>query len=528
MALNGSIGAGGNTYGSALVPGAVSYSDLVSGDTVTATVNVNTAGNTSSSGNLKVGSYGSIQSVSALGGADAGNYSIGSFSDGGYTVSQLALSGTIAAGTSVYGSALAPGAVTLSGVMLGDTVTPGTAGVDTTTVSGSGKPIVGSYTQSVGTTLGGTDAGNYSFAGSTSAANYTITQLALNGSIGAGGNTYGSALVPGAVSYSDLVSGDTVTATVNVNTAGNTSSSGNLKVGSYGSIQSVSALGGADAGNYSIGSFSDGGYTVSQLALNIGGITVSNKVYDGTTTASVDTNGASYSGLVGGDVVTVAASGSFSDKNVGIGKTVILSSSYSGGDVGNYSITDQASTTADITAAALTIAANAASKNYDGTAYSGGNGVTYSGFVNGENSSVLSGALVYGGTSQGAIDVGTYSIDPSGLSDSNYNITYQNGQLQIIPETTVVQVVVPTTNQITSPTDTTQHFSAPADMTVEIANTQTTITQTTPPPLVNEPLYIGPIGGTIGGDPGTFAGAPVSEGSNDNQGKKNDSQNMCS
>ena len=44
-------------------------------------------------------------------------------------------------------------------------------------------------------------------------------------------------------------------------------------------------------------------------------------------------------GLVAGDSVTVAASGTFGDKNVGSGKTVSLSSSYGGADAGNYTIT---------------------------------------------------------------------------------------------------------------------------------------------------------------------------------------------
>lgn len=46
----------------------------------------------------------------------------------------------------------------------------------------------------------------------------------------------------------------------------------------------------------------------------------------------------------------------------------------------------------------------------DGRAYSGGNGVRYDGFVAGESSAVLSGSLVYGGTSQGATSAGRYGI----------------------------------------------------------------------------------------------------------------------
>ncbi|QNN46498.1 hypothetical protein H9L17_15270 [Thermomonas brevis] len=84
--------------------------------------------------------------------------------------------------------------------------------------------------------------------------------------------------------------------------------------------------------------------------------------------------------------------------------------------------------------AALTVTANDASKTYDGIAWSGGNGVQYSGFVNGEDSSVLSGALVYGGSSQGAVNAGNYTISASGLGSGNYDIVYVDGNLTISPK----------------------------------------------------------------------------------------------
>ena len=88
--------------------------------------------------------------------------------------------------------------------------------------------------------------------------------------------------------------------------------------------------------------------------------------------------------------------------------------------------------TLTITPALLTVTATNASKTYDGLAYSGGNGVSYSGFVNSETASVLSGTLSYTGTSQGAKDAGSYVIAPSGLSSSgNYTLSYADGILTI-------------------------------------------------------------------------------------------------
>ncbi len=86
----------------------------------------------------------------------------------------------------------------------------------------------------------------------------------------------------------------------------------------------------------------------------------------------------------------------------------------------------------EITKAPLTVTARNASKIHDGLPYSGGNGVTYQGFANGENESVLTGTLTYGGNSQGAIHVGDYAITPGGLSSANYQISFVDGTLAIV------------------------------------------------------------------------------------------------
>ena len=85
-----------------------------------------------------------------------------------------------------------------------------------------------------------------------------------------------------------------------------------------------------------------------------------------------------------------------------------------------------------ISPAPLLVTANNASKTYDGQVYSGGNGVTYSGLVNGETSSVVGGTLSYGGSAQGAINMGSYSIIPAGLTSGNYTISYADGTLNIL------------------------------------------------------------------------------------------------
>ena len=58
-------------------------------------------------------------------------------------------------------------------------------------------------------------------------------------------------------------------------------------------------------------------------------------------------------------------------------------------------------------------------------------GVTYSGFVGGESESVLFGELAYAYNYSQYGDVGSYTITPSGLTATNYNITFTPGTLTV-------------------------------------------------------------------------------------------------
>ncbi|NPU83995.1 MAG: filamentous hemagglutinin N-terminal domain-containing protein [Syntrophaceae bacterium] len=204
---------------------------------------------------------------------------------------------------------------------------------------------------------------------------------------------------------------------------------------------------GKDVGTYSvtIGGLYSGqqGYDIkgdgtSAITITPRDVTVSytgkDKVYDGTTAAAVT---GSSSDIITGDTVTFSQKADFDDKNAGTGKSIhVADISLDGTDSGNYRLHNSTATaSADITPALLTVTANDDRKLYDGTAYSGGNGVTYAGFVNGENSNVLGGLLAYSGSSQGAVRAGTYSIDPSGLTSSNYHLRFVNGTLTVVAAT---------------------------------------------------------------------------------------------
>ena len=96
-------------------------------------------------------------------------------------------------------------------------------------------------------------------------------------------------------------------------------------------------------------------------------ITASNKVYDGTTTASVT---CTLAGVVGMDNVTCsAASANFSQAGVGTGLTVTATGITLGGAAaGNYQLSStMATTAANITARPITATLTAQNKTYDGT-----------------------------------------------------------------------------------------------------------------------------------------------------------------
>ena len=120
-------------------------------------------------------------------------------------------------------------------------------------------------------------------------------------------------------------------------------------------------------------------------------------------------------------------------ETVGSYDVALGSGANAGSKAGNYAITFAADNNAlTITPAPLIITARDDVRPYSGVPYAGGNGVTFAGFVSGENQGVLDGSLVYRGTSQGAKYAGRYVIEPGGLSAHNYGITFVSGTLDLV------------------------------------------------------------------------------------------------
>ena len=247
-------------------------------------------------------------------------------------------------------------------------------------------------------------------AGTSDAVGTTVDNIVLSGSptatVGGGGR---------ATLYTGSITNSTGVTTLVGSGSGNFRYDSNAGTSNY-----TAALG---AGTYAI-------YREQPTATVTANAT--SKTYDGL--AYAGNNGVSYVGLFNGDsssafTGTPSISGS-SQGAVNVG-TYTLTLSPSGFSNGLGYGMAYAGGSLTVNTAPLTVTANNASKTYNGLAYSGGNGVTYTGFVNGETSAVLGGTLAYGGTSQGAINAGSYLITPGGYTSGNYAISFTYGALTV-------------------------------------------------------------------------------------------------
>ena len=198
------------------------------------------------------------------------------------------------------------------------------------------------------------------------------------------------------------------------------------------------------------GSYAANSYTLSQ-AVNPATvtpiITAFNKVYDGTIGATIATR--SLSGVIGGDDVTLTGgTATFADPNVGTGKVVTATGlSLGGTTAGNYQLSSTtAATTADISSGSLIVIANDNTRAYGqpDPAFD----VQYVGFVNGDNSSSLSGPPTCSSASTSTSEAGTYAIHCSGQTAANYTLRYADGTLTVTNPLSSVAVTPNTNPQI--------------------------------------------------------------------------------
>jgi hypothetical protein len=218
------------------------------------------------------------------------------------------------------------------------------------------------------TISGGADQLNYTLAATVGTATADITPALLTITANTITKTVGVEYVFLGTEFftTGLVTGDEVTS-VTLTSAGAAASA---DVGSYPIIIEVSSETGVGLSNYNIGYEAGTMDVVDKITLSLPDITAENKVYDGTTDATILDYG-TLDGVVGDDDVSIdvsLATASFNDKNVGTGKTVTVTNiQLIGDDAEKYTISDQ-TTQANITARTLTLSNfTADSKVYDGT-----------------------------------------------------------------------------------------------------------------------------------------------------------------
>ncbi|MBL8646305.1 MAG: hypothetical protein JNL46_03555, partial [Sphingosinicella sp.] len=182
-------------------------------------------------------------------------------------------------------------------------------------------------------------------------------------------------------------------------------------------------LSGSAAANYELTQPTVANATISAKVLTLTGVAAAGKDYDGN--ADADLSGGSLVGIVGSeDVEFSAGSGTFASKNVGTWTITTTGYMLSGGDAGNYTLTQPAVANATISAKALTLTGvTAAGTDYDGDADADLSGGSLVGIVGSEDVEFAEGSGLFSSR-----NVGTWSVTASGYTltgddAGNYTLT---------------------------------------------------------------------------------------------------------
>jgi len=330
------------------------------------TVNLNGTG-TGTFNTKNVGTGKAVATAMTIDGTDAGNYILRQPTDVTASISQKHVTVSATGITRVYDGTTGASATQLSvdGKVNGDTVTAGGTKTFDTKDVGTGKTISVSQIS-----LGGADAGNYALDNVTTTTNGNITTRVVNLN---GGRIYDQTqnAASNTLAMGNLVGTETLLLS-------GTGTLGGKNVGAYaasktgalsfalGTLALADGANGGKASNYTLVGGTDT-YNVTPAPLTVNGTVAANKIYDGNTVAAL--SGSVLSGAYAGDNVALGNVnvGTFSDKNVGQGKTVTTNFGLTGGDAGNYILTQPANVRADITAKGITVFATGVNKVYDGT-----------------------------------------------------------------------------------------------------------------------------------------------------------------
>ena len=303
-----------------------------------------------------------------------------------------------------------------AGVLENDTLTVTAKGVFEKADIGKQKVKISNFK------LGGASAANYVLAESgnqtETTANITAKQITVT--ITPNGGTYGS-VIAAAANLSGAVDGENVPVTLTY--TGNNYSSATVPVnaGSYKVTASIANS------NYTLTGNTTAAFVIAPKAVTVSGITAKDKVYDGTTDATLDCSNAKFDGILKNDKLTVAAKGMFEKAVAGKQNVAISGLTLGGASAANYVLAgsgNQAETTATITAKEVTVTITPNGGTYGSVVAAAAN---LSGAVKGENVPVT---LTYTGTANDGTEyngttpptkAGTYTITAT-ITDPNYKL----------------------------------------------------------------------------------------------------------
>ncbi|WP_258001200.1 YDG domain-containing protein [Janthinobacterium sp. ROICE36] len=367
----------------------------------------------------------------------ASNYTVSNATGvtGNITPKALTVSGASAL-TRVYDGSTAAtlaGGV-LDGLLSGETLTlSGLSGAYATKTAGSGKAVT-----VTGATLAdnaGGLASNYTVSNPTSVTgNVTKASISSVSGLSASDKTYdgnAAAVIGGKAVITGMVLGDDLA----FSSASGAFSDQNAGTGKTVNISGIT-LTGNDLANYDFTNTSaTATASIARKALTVIGATAADRVYDGSTVATI--SGGSLDGLVGKETLTLTSmTGLFADKNVGTAKAVTVSGAAltggaNGGLASNYTVTDSTGLTANITKATISTVSNIVADNkvYDGNtkATVSATGATFNGMVSGDSLLFSATSALFNDKNAGSKTVTVSGIALGGTDAGNYNLTNTSG-----------------------------------------------------------------------------------------------------
>ena len=345
-----------------------------------------------------------------LSGGVSQNYDF-TLTNGTLTINRATVTVTAQAASSVYGDNPPAFTCLYSGFMNGETEAVLTT-LPTLTCSATSASGAGTYT----IIPSGAVAQNYSFTYQNGM--LTIGKRPLNVTPNNATRIYGNANPTFTFSYNGFVNGDNA-AVITTSPTGATTATTSSSVGDY----TVTCSGG-NAANYSF-VYGTGILTITKRSIQATPNNVSKEYGDANPAFTL-----SYTGFVNGDTASSITTSPTATTAASLTSAVgAYQITCSGGDAMNYSFT-YGTGTLSITKAPLTVTADNVTRNQGqpNPIFT----LSYSGFKNGDNASVLDFLPVATCVANESSVAGNYQIVLSGGSDNNYNYTLVNGTLRVV------------------------------------------------------------------------------------------------